>query len=48
MTLYIFIFKDSEKLLRTFKFLTTEIAETLWNQMTYEYNCYVNIYHFNK
>lgn len=36
MTFNVFIFKDSEKLLSAFKFLTIDTVGTLWYQMTYE------------
>lgn len=48
MTFYVSIFKECQKLLSTFEFITIQIAEMLWYQMTYERNCYVEVYHSNK
>jgi len=48
MTFYTSIFKESQKLLSTFEFIPIQITETLQYQMTYECNCYVDVYHSNK
>lgn len=48
MTFYGSIFKESQKLSSTFEFVTTQIAESLWYQMTHECNCYVNVYYSNR
>lgn len=48
MTFYVSIFKESQKLLSTFEFITIQIAETLWYQMTYDCDRHVNVYHSNR